>query len=712
VEGTRIRKVSPSGVITTIAGNGTSGLSGDGGPATSAQLIAPGSLALDAAGDLVLSDGNRIREVSPSGTIATVAGSGPLFEYSFSGDGGPATAAQVIPLGLATDGLGNVFIADGNQRIRKISADGIITTIAGYGDGVSCCFSCDGGPAVNAQLQPSDVAVDGQGNVFIADVYNLRVRRVSPGGIITTVAGDGLECLTVEKCGPAVDGGPATGAHLIAPQGVAVDSAGDLFIADAGYALIRKVAPSGIITTVAGSVPGPSSGDGGPATSAQLNYPFRVTVDASGELFITTARSIRKVSPDGIIATVAGNGTPGYSGDGGPATGAELDTFDPANCDGPGGGLALDGAGDLLIADSYNNRVREVSSNGTINTVAGAGQYGFSGDGGPATSALLGTPFGVAFDGLGNLFVTDLDNSRIRKVSPDGIIATVAGNGAVGFAGDGGPANSIPLAGPGGIAADGAGNIYFVEEYNQTVRVLRPTNTNVLITAVVDAASQKAAAVSPGELVVIYGAGLGPAQLVQNQASNGQFGTQSAGTAVSFNGIAAPVLYASATQVAVVVPYAMSGTSAQITVSYQGETSAPMSVPVALVGPSIFTLTETGGGQAAAINPDGTPNTAANPVKIGDSILMYATGGGQTSPGGVDGKVGGSAPVLPVMATIGGIPANVQSVAGAAGQIAGLMQVKVQIPSGVQPGGYVPVVLQVGNESTTPGAVWIAISGN
>jgi uncharacterized protein (TIGR03437 family) len=233
-----------------------------------------------------------------------------------------------------------------------------------------------------------------------------------------------------------------------------------------------------------------------------------------------------------------------------------------------------------------------------------------------------------------------------------------------------------------------------------------------LIGAVVDAASQRADPISPGKIVVIYGAGLGPAQLMQNQPKDGQFSMELGGTMVSFNGIAAPILCASATQVAAIVPYAINSISAQVAVAYQGETSAAFTVPVALSAPSLFTSNQTGAGQAAAINADGTVNTAANPVKIGGYISLYATGEGQTAPAGIDGKLGGSTPILPVRVTVGGLPATVQYAGGAQGQVSGLMQVDVQIPAGVQPGGYVDVVLQVGDASTTLSAVWIAVSAN
>jgi uncharacterized protein (TIGR03437 family) len=568
------------------------------------------------------------------------------------------------PEGVAVDGAGNLFIADSsNHRIRQVSPNGIITTAAGNG---AAGFSGDGGPAGSAQLNgPIGVAVDGTGNLFILDSTNNRVRKVFSNGIIATVAGNGTH-------GFSGDGGPATSAALggfncnRACGGVAVDGAGNLFIADSGNHRIRKISASGIISTVAGNGVADFSGDGGPATDAQLSYPVGVTVDGAGNLFIAEYGRVRKVSSSGIITTVAGGGQ---------------------------------------LADS-------------------------SADGGAATNAALSAPYALAVDAGGNLFIADPGwnfftggevgsdpaDHRIRRVSSDGIITTVAGNGTGGFSGNRGPASSAQLNGPMGVAVDGAGNVYVAEGGNHVVRILRPANQSVLIGAVVDGASQRDDAVSPGKIVVIYGAGLGPSELVQNQASSGALGTDLSGTTVSLNGIAAPILYTSATQVAAIVPYAVSGATAQVTVTYQGEVSNALSVPVALSAPGIFTSNQAGWGQAAAINAlDDTVNTAANPVRIGGFISLYATGEGQTSPAGMDGRIAGSTavgPVLPVRVTVGGIPATVQYKGGAPGQVAGLMQVNVQIPSGVQPGGYVPVVLQVGDASTTPGAVWIAVSGN
>jgi uncharacterized protein (TIGR03437 family) len=231
---------------------------------------------------------------------------------------------------------------------------------------------------------------------------------------------------------------------------------------------------------------------------------------------------------------------------------------------------------------------------------------------------------------------------------------------------------------------------------SDVIRILRPMDKSVFLGAVVDAASQREEAVSPGKIVALYGAGL-------------------AGTTVSFNGLEAPVRYTSATQVAAVVPYGITGATAQVAVSKQGEVSNMFTVPIAASAPSIFTLNQAGWGQAAAINAvDGTPNTAVNPASTGGVVSLYATGEGQTDPAGVDGSIAGSTPAHPVLevrATVGGIPATVQYAGGAPGQIAGLMRVDVQIPGGVQPGGYVPVILQVGDRSSSP-AVWIAVARN
>ncbi len=454
----RIRRVSPDGIISTVAGSEFGGFfSGDGGPATDASLAFPQGVAVDAAGNLFVADtfNHRIRQVSPDGIISTVAGNGIR---GLSGDGGPATNASLAnPDGLAVDAAGNLFIADSsNHRIRRVSPDGIISKVAGSEFGGF--FSGDGGPATNAAVAfPRGLALDTAGNLFIADTLNFRIRRVSPDGIISTVAGNGTERFSG-------DGGAATSASLVRPQAVAVDAAGNLFIADTFNHRIRQVSPDGIISTVAGNGRGGFSGDGGPATNASLVFPEGLALDAAGNLFIADAFNdrIRQVSPDGIISTVAGNGIRGFSGDGGPATNASLDPD----------GLAVDAAGNLFIADFGNGRIRRVSPDGIISTVAGNGIRGFSGDGGPATDASISFPHDLALDAAGNLFIADSSNHRIRRVSPDDIISTVAGDGIHGFSGDGGPATNAALASPGSVAVDAAGNLFIADVRNSRIRVV------------------------------------------------------------------------------------------------------------------------------------------------------------------------------------------------------------------------------------------------
>jgi sugar lactone lactonase YvrE len=452
----RIRKVNASGVITTVAGGSTSGFAGDGGPATSAQLRFPFGVFVDSAGNLFIADeGNsRIRKVDTAGTITTIAGNGTV---NFSGDNGPATSASLqFPIGVFADATGNLFIADqGNNRVRKVNASGVITTVAGTGAGT---FSGDNNPATGAQLNvPASVFVDSAGNLFIADQQNAAIRRVDHATqVITTVAGNGTG-------GFVGDGGPATSAQLNFPSGVFVDSAGNLFIADEFNNRVRKVDITGNITTVAGNGTGGFAGDNGPATSAQLSSPNGVFVDSAGSLFIADSSNnrIRKVDANGIITTVAGNGTRGFAGDGGPATSAQLSS--PS-------GVFVDSAGNLFIADSSNNRIRKVDTNGTITTVAGKGTAGFSGDNGPATSGQLSFPFGAFVDSAGNLFIADSSNNRIRKVDTNGTITTVAGSGTAGFSGDAGSATGANLNRPGGIIADGFGNLFIADSSNNRIR--------------------------------------------------------------------------------------------------------------------------------------------------------------------------------------------------------------------------------------------------
>jgi hypothetical protein len=532
----RIRKVATNGIITTVAGSGTGGYGGDNGSATSgtAKINNPTGVVVDSTNNLYIADsGNhRIRKVSASGLITTVAGTGTA---GYSGDGGAATSAKInTPFGVALDAAHNLFIVDyGNFCIRKIT-NNIITTVAGNGTNG---YAGDGGLSTNANLSfLQNVSVDKSGNLFIADAGNNRIRKAGTNGIITTVTGRNLN-----------DGDFATNATLYHAYGTAFDAVGNLYIADGGNNRIRKVDTNGVISTVAGSGTPAFSGDGGAATNASLNEPFNIALDAWGNLFIPDFNNyrIRKVDTNGFISTVAGTGSRGYSGDGGPATNAQIGwvyglavdavgnyfipdvtynrvrkvdtngyistvagTGSTHGFSGDGGAatnanisspesVALDAVGNLYLADSSNYRIRKVNTNGIINTVAGNGSFTNSGDGGAATNASFAPPWAITLDSTGNLFITDPLNARVRKVGTNGIITTVAGNGIVGFAGDGGAGNNAYLSSPTGLAVDNANNVFITDRGNNRIRKL----------AYVDYADQPTftvANVTPGSLSNYY----------------------------------------------------------------------------------------------------------------------------------------------------------------------------------------------------------------
>jgi trimeric autotransporter adhesin len=499
----RIFKVSTNGNVTVVAGIGEpGGVRGDGGPAVGASLAEPSGIAVDSAGNVFIADRTfcRIREVSAqTGIITTIAGTDTCY---YNGDGGPATSADLNnPSGVALDTSGNIFIADTNNcLIREISAStGVISTVAGTlpdltGD-LHCGYSGDGGLATSARLGfPNGLAVDGSGNIIIADTTNCATRKVSMStGIISTVAG-------TSSCGYSGDGGAATSAQMAQTFGVAVDASGNVFIADTANCVIRKVsASSGNISTLAGnaSVGCGYSGDGSAATSAQLNLPYGVAVDSAEDILIADYDNavIRKVSAaSGNIATFAGVSVPnpyesgqlvgfaGYSGDGFLATDGELGFL---NTTPYGATLVTDRSGNIFITDTANNAIREVSAaTGIMTTVAGTGVPGYSGDGGPATSAMLFFPRDVAVDDSGNIYIVDSGNCLIRKVTfSTGIISTVvgippdsSGNYYCDFSGDGGPARSAELfpifllTPAGGVAVDSSGNIVIADTGNGVIR--------------------------------------------------------------------------------------------------------------------------------------------------------------------------------------------------------------------------------------------------
>ncbi|MEO8601516.1 MAG: hypothetical protein ABI629_02960 [bacterium] len=530
----RIRKVTPNGQISTFAGNGNMSYSGDNGLATQAALYNPYGVAVGPDGYVYIADfgNNRIRRVGPAGCtpssciITTVVGTGVS---GFAGDNGPALSAVLRnPADVSFDPAGNMLIADWtNHRIRKV-VNGIINTVAGGGyTGIPGQIG-DGGLAIFGVLKyPTQVSTDSAGNLYIADSLNYRIRMVqATTQIITTVAGTGVG-------GATGDGGPAVNATLYATWGVGASNPGEYWISasndlaksqynrvrhvvntiiypwaggglgDGGAAYDALVNPRGVFATrgsgsvpdiyfadgvnnvvrwvdgetgaihnIAGTGEAGYSGDDGPATRAKLHVPLDVAVDNAGNVYFadTSNNVVRKINANGYISTVAGDGTRGNTGDGGPATQAKLAS--PT-------GIALDRNGTLYIADNENNRIRVVSK-GTISTVAGNGQSGYSGDGAAATAAMLRNPFDIVVADDGTLFISDTWNHRIRRVS-DGVITTYAGTGLSGFAGDGSAAKDSKINAPSLLSIDSAGRLFISDSRNLRIRMIEPS-TQVITT--------------------------------------------------------------------------------------------------------------------------------------------------------------------------------------------------------------------------------------
>ncbi len=542
-----VLRISSDGVITVYAGTGEEGRGGDNGPATAAQLNQPLGIGMDADGNLFIMDNEnaRLRKVTPDGIISTLAGlkggcvavdpAGNVYvsetlpsiihkvspggvvttfagtgKAGFSGDGGRAIDAELYnPTGIRADGSGNLYVADtGNNRVRKITPEGIISTVAGDG---AAGFGGDGRPAVNASLRDVvDVAAGADGSIYIVDRGNARIRVVDPRGVISTFAGGmpggprgtlvgdgpaveakmhGVVAIAVEHTGSlvaavagdrqvrritpptittiagvlpraeVVDNMPATSARLVGPYGVAIDRGGEIYVSDPKDARIRKINTAGIITTIAGNgLPGQSP-DGGPATLA--GGVGALALDLADNLYYTAGSIIRRLARDGTVRTIAGS-APGFYGDSGPAIEARLSSP---------GGLAVDGQGNLYVADSNNHRIRRIDgATGKIATIAGIGIAAYGGDGGPATAAELSRPNQLAFDKHGNLYISDTGNNRIRRISPDGTITTVAGNGTFGDTGDGGDAAAAQLIQPTAIAVDEADNLYIAPWFGPRIR--------------------------------------------------------------------------------------------------------------------------------------------------------------------------------------------------------------------------------------------------
>ena len=575
----------------------------------------------------------------------------------------------------------------------------VITTVAGNG---TQAFSGDGGPATKAGIGiPPDVAIDGAGNLYIVDRGNNRIRKVDTSGTISTFAGNG----TMDFAG---DGGPATSAALFLPVAIALDGVGTVYIADGPNGL-RKVDKNGIINSVAVIS----------SFLSRIASPGGMTVDSAGNLIVSdlNGSAIYKLDKAGVLTIVAG-GTLGFSGDGGPATKASLNF--PS-------GVAVDSAGNIYFADKGNNRVRKVDAKGIITTFAGTGTAGYSGDGGPATSAKLGLNLtaafqGVAVDSAGNVYIADPKNNRIRMVNPAGIISTFAGNGTP-FAtgslgnGDGGPPASASVMTPYGVKVDSAGNVYIADTGHGSIRKVTGAATTggsgptISANGVVNGASFQPGIVA-NSWVTIQGAGLAPkTDDWSNSIVNGALPVSLDGVSVTMGGKAAYVYYISPGQLNVLAPDVPAG-PITVTVTTGAGTSAAFASTASAYGPAFFVWP---GNQVVATRTDysyavkagtfaGTTTVAAKP---GDVIVLWATGFGPTNPAAPTGVAVPSDKAyatssLPSI-TIDNIPATFYGAALAPGSV-GLYQIAMQVPPLLADGDW-PIQALIGGVLSPAGTI-------
>src|SRR3984885_11472778 len=448
-----VSRLNSDGTLTVLAGNGIAGFSGEGGPARSASLSFPSDAVMDSAGNLYIYDSLnfRIRRVTPDGIISTYAGTGV---NGYTGDGGPAIQAQIELAGkMALDATGTLYFTDGiDSVVRRITPDGTISTYAGNGQLATVANNGNNGPATAAELGLSSggLAVDSAGNVYVAEDVTNQIRKITPDDTLVPVAGSGT---------PGLMNGAAISAQFNTPYGLAVDSGGNLFVADVNNGVVRKISSAGIVSTVAGTPVFNFSGDGGPALLATFRFPEGATIGGDGNLYIEDTGNfrIRAVSADGTIRSVAGNGQFDSTPDGTPAQSSSLV--------GPNF-LSFDPSGRLLIADTGDFTVRRINSDGTIQTIAGTGIEG-AGDGYVLTygqqgnQTLIGTPRQAVADAKGNIYVSDDAAGVVYKITPDGILNVFAGQVFVYESGsDNIQATSSSFISPQGLALDQRGNLY------------------------------------------------------------------------------------------------------------------------------------------------------------------------------------------------------------------------------------------------------------
>ena len=748
----RIRRIRPDGTIGTLAG-----------PAAPQSLTPMRDLVLSQDGtQLYFSEpsAHRVRRISLSdGSVSNVAGTGTQGD---GGEGGPAVNALLnSPMGLGLDKDGLLLIADSlNFKLKRISASGNITTIAGNGVSGN---SGNGGSALAASLaEPVDAFGAADGTIYISSLRNGGIRTVSAAGTIANFSGGSFDrpmsllpmpdggFLIVRNYARTVsrvlngavtniagiassdgigDGGPAEGAKLFSPGGIVVSSNGDVIVGDFKDARLRRIR-NGTISTI------------GQAQGESLAF------DSRGRLHTTNGSGVHRLENDGSLTRVAGTGVAGFSGDGGVANTALLQFAE---------GIAFDSSDTLYIADTRNHRIRRVDGvTGIITTFAGNGVAGFSGDGGLATAAQLNFPRGLAVGPDGTLYIADTSNNRVRTVGRDGVIRTflgtgatseadggipvpidvafdtagtlyvagvvrvwivdasrnvrpIAGNGLFGFSGDGGAGTNARLNGLRMIDVDRNGVLYIVDAGNQRVRKLEPISP---AKGLVHSASFQEGAIAPGQILTIFGDNFGPAEGAGAVIGpDGKLLTTIGGVQVTFNEVAGPIFFVNRNQVNVQAPYELAGSDfATIRVLAGGVARTTLVSPVTAAVPAIYSISG-GKGQIVSLNQDGSLNGPNSPAKAGEVLVLFASGDGQSNPPGRTGVPAAAplpSPVLPVIVEIGGRAARVLY-SGPAPGFVGLMQLNVTVPAETNAGPDISIVVRVGTASSPAGST-VAIS--
>jgi uncharacterized protein (TIGR03437 family) len=735
----RIRRIDADGTIRTIAGKGrvepfTPEMRGDGGLASEAAFLSVDYVAVDNSGNIYVSDMTdvRIRRIDLDGKINTVAGA---VNASLPPDENVSALSVTLPdvlVSVIPDGT--IFLAaSGFDHIWRIGSDGLLHRV------------------------PSALFVSLSGELLVTPSGG--IYHSSSDSVYTLKDGNVIRFAGADRYGYSGDGGPATSAMLTSPWGLAVDRDGGLVIADYNNHRVRKVDQGGLIHTVAGNGQVESQfdviGNGAPATSAVVDSPRELALDHQGNLYIGHGSNlgvgdrVRKVGTDGIIGTFAGGtGLPLLGPGPFPATSVEIQV----------NGLAVDSQGDIFLADSRhqpfdigpwaNGSIYKIAPDGTMtwfsefrsggSSTTAQGQLfvnrndelfalkpegraveKIAPDGLSSVNVALsgdfaqGRPTTFTFDATGNLFVAR-QPGPVRKIAPDGAVTTIFGGSSPNWSNGDGPSFRGAPTGIMSMITDDAGNLYFSDGWRSRVRMI-PTSTCqgavyplVAYGGTVSAASYRGFGLAPGEIITIFGVNLGPEKPeFAGLGLDGRLATNIGGVRVLFDGVPAPMIYASATQVSAIVPYEMAGkTQAGVVVEFNGFPGESSVYGVYDARPGIFTLDASGKGQAAALNADNSVNGLENPVARGSVIVLYASGEGQTDPPGVNGAIAGAVlpkPVLPVRVQIGGQEAGVDYAGAAPGFAAGLMQVNARVPESVTPGPAVPVVVQVGDKSSQPG---------